>query len=111
MAVNWIPLTTEAQLEDIKVKSTTKPQVIFKHSTRCSISSVAKSRLDQSTGPESIDFYYLDLLQYRNISNKVAELFAVHHESPQVILIKNGDCTYDESHMGIRMNEIVEEAK
>lgn len=111
MAVNWIPLISEAQLEEIKVKSYTNPQVIFKHSTRCSISSVAKSRLDQSEGPNSIDFYYLDLLQYRNVSNKVAEVFAVHHESPQVILIKNGECTYDESHMSIRMNEIVEEAK
>lgn len=108
--MKWIPLTTEDQLEIIKEKSSSTPQVIFKHSTRCGTSSLAKSRLEKGTAPEGIDFYYLDLITYRSISNRVAEEFKVNHESPQVLLIKNGDCVYEESHIGIQMDEIIEQA-
>ncbi len=108
--MNWIPISDPAELDRIREKSFSKPQLIFKHSTRCSISSVAKARLERVEAPENIDFYYLDLLKFRNISNEVAESFTVPHESPQVLLIKNGECVYDESHGGIRMEEIVETA-
>ena len=108
--MNWIDLTDESQLETIKALSNQQPVVIFKHSTRCSISSMAKNRLDRSTAPDSILFYYLDLLRFRPLSNKIAETFQVHHESPQVLLIRNGECIYDESHGGIDMTEITEQA-
>ena len=104
----WINLTTEEQLDQIKVQSNTKPQIIFKHSTRCSISSMAKNRLEKSRQPD-IDFYILDLIKYRSISNKIAEDFKVYHESPQILVIKNGECMYDESHSGIAMEEIIEQ--
>ena len=107
--MNWIHLTTEEQLENIKLKSSTTPQVIFKHSTTCSISKMAFSRFERADAPDSIDFYYLDLLNYRPISNAIAEVFQVHHESPQVLLIKNGECVYDESHYGIMMDELLEQ--
>jgi len=108
--MNWKNLTDEQQLTEIREKSTERPQVIFKHSTRCSISSVAKSRLDKSPDPEGMDFYYLDLIRYRSISNKIAELFEVHHESPQILLIKNGECIYDESHLSISIDEVKQQA-
>lgn len=108
--MNWISLTSEEQLAQIIEKSATVPQVIFKHSTRCSISSMVLDRLERSQAPSTVDFYYLDLIAHRNLSNRVAETFHVHHESPQVLVIKNGECTYDESHMGIRMDEVVEQA-
>lgn len=108
--MNWISLTEEHQLNDIKEKSKQKHQLIFKHSTRCSISSVAKSRLERSETPDNIDFYYLDLIKHRKISAKIAEIFAVYHESPQVLLIKNGACIYNESHSGISMDDIGEQA-
>jgi bacillithiol system protein YtxJ len=68
------------------------------------------ARLERSEAPTSIQFYYLDLLNYRAISNAIAEKFSVYHESPQILLIKNGECNYDESHGGIQMEEIVEQA-
>lgn len=108
--MNWTPLTDEQQLETIKEESKSQPVVIFKHSTRCSISSMAKNRLDREDAPADVKFYYLDLIAYRALSNKIAEVFQVHHESPQVLLIKNGECTYDESHNGISMSEIEEQA-
>lgn len=108
--MNWIALTSEEQLEQIKQRSAEKPQVIFKHSTRCGISALAKSRLDKAQPAEEIDFYYLDLINYRNLSRKVAEEFNVYHESPQVLIIRNGQCVYDESHMGISMADIIQHA-
>lgn len=108
--MNWKNLTEELQIDAIKFASAEKPQVIFKHSTRCSISSMAKNRIDKKVAPDTIDFYYLDLLQYRSISNKLADVFNVYHESPQILLIKNGECVYDESHSAIRMDDILEQA-
>ncbi|MEY3119561.1 MAG: hypothetical protein RIT30_1494 [Bacteroidota bacterium] len=108
--MNWIPLTDLNQLETIQDLSFTTPQVILKHSTTCSISKMSLARLERSDAPTSIQFYYLDLLNYRAISNAIAEKFSVYHESPQILLIKNGECTYDESHGGIQMEEIVEQA-
>ena len=108
--MNWIDIADEKQLEQIKEQSRQQPVVIFKHSTRCSISSMAKSRLEREKPTENVLFYYLDLIRYRPISNKVAEVFQVHHESPQVLIIKNGECVYDESHNGISMQDISEQA-
>ena len=108
--MNWIPLTDLNQLETIQDLSFTTPQVIFKHSTTCSISKMSLARLERSEAPTSIQFYYLDLLNYRTISNAIAEKFSVYHESPQILLIKNGECIFDESHGGIQMEEIVEQA-
>lgn len=104
--MEWKVLRDENELNEIVKKSETLPQVIFKHSTRCSISSVAKNRLEKASAPSGADFYYLDIISYRSISNKIAERFMVHHESPQVLVIRNGNCIYDESHMGIRMSDI-----
>ncbi len=108
--MNWIALQSEEALNTIKEKSFTKPQVIFKHSTRCSISSMAKNRLDKSDANPNIDFHYLDLIKYRRISNKIAEEFNIYHESPQVLVIKNGECIYDESHSGIDAKELTQHA-
>ena len=108
--MTWISLQTEEELNQLKHLSYKKTQAIFKHSTRCSISSMAKSRLDRSKPPEEIDFHYLDLIKYRPLSNKIVEEFKVYHESPQILLIKNGECIYDESHSGIVMDAIAEHA-
>ena len=70
-----------------------------------------KDRLEHVGPPDEMDFYFLDLLRHRQLSNKIASIFSVHHESPQILLIKNGECTYDESHDGIDMKEIAEQAK
>lgn len=107
--MNWIPLTTTQQLDDIAAKSFSNPQAIFKHSTTCSISSMALSRLQRAEAPANIDFYYLDLLKFRDISAAISEKFSVHHESPQIIILKNGECVYDESHYAISMIEIVDQ--
>ena len=107
--MNWIELKSEDQLNHIIEQSKVKPQVIFKHSTRCSISAMAKGRLERSAAPENTDFYFLDLIAHRNISNKISSAFHVFHESPQILLIKNGECIYDESHGSISMDEIKEQ--
>ena len=106
--MNWIPLTDINQLPYIQQQSHARPQVIFKHSTRCSISSMVLKRLEREGAPDSMDFYFLDLIKNRTISNEVSETFDVSHESPQILLIKNGKCVYDESHYGITMDALTE---
>lgn len=109
--MKWNHLTNESQLEQIIERSKSVPQVIFKHSTRCSISAMAKSRLERSNEPDGVDFYYLDLIANRSLSNAISEKFNVYHESPQVLVIINGECTYDESHSGISMDLILDSAR
>lgn len=108
--MKWHHLTKAEDLTSLVERSHQTPQVIFKHSTRCSISSMAKNRLESADAPDGIDFHYLDLIAYRELSNKIAADFHVHHESPQVLLIHDGECIYDESHMGISMAELTEQA-
>jgi bacillithiol system protein YtxJ len=109
--MNWHPLTSMEQLQELITRSAEKPQVIFKHSIRCSISSVIKTRLDKEQAPDTADFHYLDLITYRSVSNAVAEQFNVIHESPQVLVIWKGKSVYDDSHMAINMDDIIEQVK
>lgn len=111
--MNWNSLVEEAQLEAIREESQMHPVVIFKHSTRCSISSMALARMerswkDQESGGTAP--YLLDLIANRSLSNAVATEFGVQHQSPQVLLISKGECIYDASHYDISFNEICEKA-
>jgi bacillithiol system protein YtxJ len=105
----WIELNSAEQLSQIKELSRSRVQVIFKHSTRCSISQLAKNRLERNEKPATTDCYFLDLIKHRTLSNSIAEDFAVKHESPQVLLIKDMECVYDESQSGIQMADICEQ--
>jgi len=107
--MNWMALTEEQQLQEIDTLSENEAVVIFKHSTRCSISSMAKNRLERAEAPAGTPFYYLDLIKYRSLSNAIADRYKVTHESPQILIIKNGECVFDESHNGIDMAEIAEQ--
>lgn len=113
--MNWIQLENEAQIDQIKIESQKQPVLIFKHSTRCSISSTSLARLERnwnkSEGHETIKTYYLDLIQYRAISSGLADSFGVQHESPQVLLIHNSECVYNTSHMDINAETIAQEAR
>jgi bacillithiol system protein YtxJ len=103
--MNWTQLRSTDQLNEIK--NLPGYSIIFKHSTRCSISMMAKRRfeLDWDSLPEELPLYFLDLIQYREISNQIAQLFHVYHESPQLLLIKDGECILDQSHGGISIDE------
>jgi bacillithiol system protein YtxJ len=107
--MRWIPLTDEKQLDEILAASYHKDIAIFKHSTRCSVSLMAKKIFEQQWDlPEDeLPAYYLDLLTYRSISHRIAGLFAVMHESPQLLLIRDGKAIYHASHSEIDFDEMV----
>ena len=109
--MEWIELNSKEQVDAIASDVSNQLHLIFKHSTRCSISSMALSRLESAWANNSIKPYFLDLLVHRDVSDYIAEKFSVWHESPQAILIKNGECLLDSSHIGIDYNEIVEVAE
>lgn len=107
----WKNLTDSVQLDEISKRSFEVPCLLFKHSTRCNISAIAKYRLedDWNFTPDQVEPYYLDLLQFRSVSNEIAEKFQVYHESPQVLLIADGECVYDASHLDISVAELSEQ--
>ena len=98
----WINLNSITQLKEIEDKSKTKTQIIFKHSTRCGISRMVLNQFTEAydVGTQ-LDLYYLDLLSYRDVSNEVGYKFQVLHESPQLLIIKNGITVAHASHGGI----------
>ena len=102
----WNNLTQLNQLEEIIEQSETQPTLIFKHSTRCSISTMVLDRLNRgwkAEDSENLKPYFLDLLSFRDVSNRVAEQFGVVHESPQVLVISKGKCIYSASQQGINL--------
>ncbi|SEB38105.1 bacillithiol system protein YtxJ [Tenacibaculum sp. MAR_2009_124] len=101
--VNWIPLTSVEQLNEIEKLSEKEPIAIFKHSTRCGISSMVIKRFENSFDEslKNLKVYYLDLLNYRDISNEVGYKFQVHHQSPQLLIIKNKEAVAHASHYEI----------
>lgn len=108
--MKWNEINSEKIILELIEESQKNPVLIFKHSTRCSISVFALNRLEKSWDEKAKDLkpYYLNLLAYRDISNAIAERFSVHHESPQVLVIKNKECVYDASHIEINYNELLE---
>lgn len=107
--MNWFELTSANQLEAIKAESHQQPVIIFKHSTRCSISRAVLDRVERNWNQSELTTakpYFLDLLEYRPLSNQIAVEFTVEHESPQAIVIWQGKPVYAKSHFDIDLNEI-----
>jgi len=105
--MEWNNLTDLGQLDQLVEESKLAPVLIFKHSRSCSISRASLDRLERNwkLGNNS-RAYFLDLLTYRSISNEIASRFGVPHESPQVLIIQQGEAVYDRSHFDINYPEI-----
>lgn len=108
--MNWRELETEVDLDnaiEISFSEKTQGVVFFKHSTRCSISHMAKARLvgKWKFGHE-LPIYHLDLLKHQNLSKVISQKFSVIHESPQLLLVRGGKCIYHASHNAISVSEI-----
>jgi bacillithiol system protein YtxJ len=103
--MKWISFDSASQFDTILAHK--GYSIIFKHSTRCSISMMAKKRfeLEWNDLPTDVPLYFIDLIKHRDISNKVADVFKVYHESPQLLLIKDGECILDQSHGNISVEE------
>jgi bacillithiol system protein YtxJ len=101
--IPWIPLNSVAQLKEIREASSGRPQMIFKHSTSCGISRMVLNMFKSSYSLENgqMDVYFLDLLANRDVSNAVASEFGVMHQSPQLLIIKNGVVVIHDSHSAI----------
>jgi bacillithiol system protein YtxJ len=105
--VTWNQLTDLGELNEIITISEEKPVVIFKHSTRCSISRMALKQFEnQYDAQENVVPYFLDLLKHRDISNEIAIQFNVQHQSPQILVIKDGKSVYNASHSDIDADDL-----
>ena len=106
--MNWKLLESIDQIAEILTISKKVPVLIFKHSTRCGISRFVLKNFERSfnLSENEIEAYFLDLIAYRSISNEIAERFTVIHQSPQVIVIKNREVVYHNSHSDISVEGI-----
>lgn len=107
--MKWNNLTHLEELQSLQQESQQTPIIIFKHSTRCSVSKTVLSRIERQwndTEMETVKAYYLDLLSFREISNQIAARFNVEHESPQILIIRNGNVIFHCSHLGIDYDSI-----
>lgn len=110
----WNNLNSVDQLDLIRGESNDKKILIFKHSTRCSISRTALDRLERNWKNDDVaevKLYFLDLISYRQISAAVGAMFDVEHESPQVLIISKGQAIYNQSHLAIDYHHIKEVLK
>ena len=101
--LNWTPLVSVEEINTIKEISKTQSVLIFKHATRCGISRMVIKQFESLFNEENkqLKVYYLDLLNFREVSSKLSEVFQVIHQSPQLLVIKNGISVNDESHYEI----------
>ena len=105
--VEWKQLIDLGQLNEIINLSTEKSVVIFKHSTRCSVSRMALKQFENEFDLyDKVTPYFLDLLEHRDISSEIAKRFGVEHQSPQLLLIKEGKSVYDASHSDIEAEDL-----
>ncbi|MBG7630834.1 MAG: bacillithiol system redox-active protein YtxJ [Bacteroidetes bacterium] len=106
--INWVPLSESSQLDTLIKLSKTKPVLIFKHSTRCGISRMALKSFEKQydLSADQIELYFLDLLNYRGLSDEIATRFHISHQSPQVIVLQNEKVVYHDSHYQISVEEI-----
>lgn len=104
--IEWKVVRTEDVLDQIQEDSFLSPQMIFKHSTTCPISSMARNRVESDWNLTEVTPYFLDLLAHRSISNAIAAKWGVEHQSPQLIVIKDGKAIFDESHLDINVKSI-----
>lgn len=104
--MNWIPLEALEQLDRLISASEEAPQIVFKHSTRCSISATALRRLEAAWDLGDHGLHFLDLIAHRDISNAIAERFGVAHQSPQLLVISKGKCLHHASHWDITVDDI-----
>ena len=108
--MNWINIKNTEQIAHIAEESKSITCLIFKHSTTCNMSAMAKFRLEEdwSFKENELKPYFLDIFQYRDCSNEVTEYFQEYHQSPQVLIVKNGEVIYEESHLDISVEDIRE---
>ncbi|WP_396181455.1 bacillithiol system redox-active protein YtxJ [Flavobacterium sp.] len=106
--VKYFELDKMEQFDEIDEISKTKPVVLFKHSTRCSISRMVLKQFDAEFNypEEKIDWYLLDLLNHRDLSNEIASRYHVVHQSPQIVVIRNGKAVFNESHDSISAEDL-----
>jgi len=107
--MNWTILDTHEQLESIAQECEVGPVVIYKHSYRCSIATVAHNRIDSATELSQSSAYILDVVKHRDISLQIAETYSVQHESPQILVLYKGDVVYHTSHLGITPGELADQ--
>ena len=104
MGNNFSRITEVAELESLIDRSKQGPVVIFKHSLTCPISASAFEKMQRYEG--AVDL--VEVQRARALSNEIAQRLGVRHESPQIIVVRNGQVLWDASHFKITAEAVAE---
>ena len=107
--MNWENISSLNQLNQVLINTQQEDSeyaLFFKHSPRCEISSMVLRRFESSWDISNINVFMVNVLSQRDASNELAQQFQIRHESPQVLLVKNGKLLYTASHGDISVADI-----
>lgn len=106
----WEMISDPSQVDPIIEASKEKPQLIYKHSHRCSVCFAAKGALEQASDTvlQHADMHFVNVVRSRDASNKIASELDIRHQSPQAILVDNGEVVWHGSHGSIDADAILE---
>ena len=109
--INWNTISSNEDLDELLERSKQRPQLIYKHSTICSFSRMAQGELISAADEieKKADINYVGVIETRPLSNKVSQVLGIRHESPQIILVKNGEAIWDASHGGVKGSTILQQ--
>lgn len=111
MSISWNVLTSVEEVDEVFLASNERPQVIYKHSNSCGVCYMAKHSLDKLSEDEGEKamFYIVDVIRDRPISKYISERSGVRHESPQILLLKDGEVKWNSSHFGVKRENLIRE--
>ncbi|HSK73725.1 MAG TPA: bacillithiol system redox-active protein YtxJ [Pyrinomonadaceae bacterium] len=102
MSANFIEINSTEELNEVFEESGRKPVVLFKHSLTCPISAGVYGEISRVEA----DIYLVVMQMARNVSNEIASRTGIRHESPQAIVLKNGEPVYHASHYDVSAEEV-----
>lgn len=102
----FTPLSTPDQFDALLAASADHPVVIFKHSPTCGTSAMAYDELSDLLEGDGADVHLLDVLRSRPLSQAVAARLGVRHESPQVLILKDGAVRWQGSHYRVTADAV-----
>jgi len=107
--MEWYKITDSGDIDQVVNDSFAQPVLVYKHSPICGLSSNALQKLEKGWNAleaKKLKPYFVDVVAQRPLSQGIAQRFKIMHQSPQVLLIRDGICVYDIAHFEISVKDL-----
>jgi bacillithiol system protein YtxJ len=107
-STNFAPVTDAGELDELLARSHDAPVILFKHSTTCPISARAHRQMSELSNDVAGRISLVIVQRARELSRRVAEQTGIQHESPQTIILRNGQAVWSASHFDITAEAVTQ---